>query len=292
MISNDFARDHRLTFKARGIGLYLLTHADGFRSTTASIAKANGCGLDQVRAGLQELETFGYLVRERTRDDSGHNTDTDYLITDQPQDGEPLRGETQRRVLQRRETPTHKKTKGLEDQEPQEDQKDEEEKPSRTADAARATPPPPAPSSDRTRPVQDPKPEPRPDDGEQLALLEAPGSGPGVVSITSQRDASFARFWAAYPRKTGKQDARRAWDKALKSGPGLEVLIASVEAYAAYRAGDDPRFTKHPATWLRGGCWDDELPARNARAASGDTGGGRQAFRGYDDDSIFLAPIN
>lgn len=128
------------------------------------------------------------------------------------------------------------------------------------------------------------------DQGQELALLEAPG--PGVVSITSQRDASFERFWAVYPRKVGKQDARRAWDKAVKTGPALEVLIASVGAYAAYVVGDDPRFTKHPATWLRGGCWDDELPARNARASGSDNRGGHQPFRGFDDDSIFFAPVN
>ena len=24
------------------------------------------------------------------------------------------------------------------------------------------------------------------------------------------------------------------------------------------RAGEDPRYTKHPATWLNGNCWEDE----------------------------------
>jgi hypothetical protein len=28
--------------------------------------------------------------------------------------------------------------------------------------------------------------------------------------------------------------------------------------YAAERAGQPPKYTKHPATWLKGGCWADE----------------------------------
>jgi hypothetical protein len=32
--------------------------------------------------------------------------------------------------------------------------------------------------------------------------------------------------------------------------------------YAAERRGEDPRFTKHPATWLRKGCWSDEFCAQ------------------------------
>ena len=30
------------------------------------------------------------------------------------------------------------------------------------------------------------------------------------------------------------------------------------KGYAIERAEEDPRYTKHPATWLAGGCWADE----------------------------------
>jgi len=116
IIANGLLRDPRLSFKARGLAAYLLSHAEGFRSTADSIAKANHCGLDQVRSALQELEQRGYLRRERNRDEAGHNTDTDYLITDCPEEEESLHRETQRRETQRWETRPHKKTKGLEDQ--------------------------------------------------------------------------------------------------------------------------------------------------------------------------------
>lgn len=73
----------------------------------------------------------------------------------------------------------------------------------------------------------------------------------------------FDDFWSAYPRKAGKQAARKAWATALRT-VSADVIIAGAVRYA-----DDPnrvdQYTKHPATWLNAGCWDDEpLPLRVA----------------------------
>lgn len=38
--------------------------------------------------------------------------------------------------------------------------------------------------------------------------------------------------------------------------------------YAAQRDDEDPRFTKHPATWLQGKCWLDEPGPAAARPRS------------------------
>lgn len=61
-IANGFARDKRLSLKARGLALYLLSHKEGWRITTSSLAKECGCGERQVRTALIELETYGYLT--------------------------------------------------------------------------------------------------------------------------------------------------------------------------------------------------------------------------------------
>ena len=74
------------------------------------------------------------------------------------------------------------------------------------------------------------------------------------------RAEAFEDFWRAYPRKVAKDAARRAFDKALKAGVDAGALIAGAQRYAVERQGQDPKFTKHPATWLNGGCWEDELP--------------------------------
>lgn len=80
---------------------------------------------------------------------------------------------------------------------------------------------------------------------------------------------AFEDFWATYPRRVGKQDARRAWDVARKKS-SIEQILDAAERYAQdpVRLAADPKFTPHPATWLRQGRWDDELqsaaPARRA----------------------------
>lgn len=74
-------------------------------------------------------------------------------------------------------------------------------------------------------------------------------------------EAEFARFYAAYPRHTGRKGARSMYERALKHATP-EVILAGAVRYAA-----DPNrvdeFTKHPSTWLHQGCWDDDpLPSR------------------------------
>jgi hypothetical protein len=75
---------------------------------------------------------------------------------------------------------------------------------------------------------------------------------------------SFERFWASYPRKVAKEAARKAFAKAVEGKDEsnfASILIAGAQRYAAERAGKDPTYTKHPATWLNAGCWQDEMPA-------------------------------
>lgn len=113
MISNEFHRDARLSFKARGLGGYLLSHAEGWQTSVAAIAKANGVGRDLVRTGLDELIRYGYLRREQARTDDGRVGESEYLIQCTPHD-EPAGGDRGRKIRQReirqREIRPHKKT--------------------------------------------------------------------------------------------------------------------------------------------------------------------------------------
>ena len=71
MISNEFVRDSRLSFHARGVGGWMLSHAAGWETTTEAIAKDAGVGRDQIRRALTELEGAGYLRRTRDRSAGG-----------------------------------------------------------------------------------------------------------------------------------------------------------------------------------------------------------------------------
>ncbi|KAA8723240.1 helix-turn-helix domain-containing protein [Corynebacterium phocae] len=86
-------------------------------------------------------------------------------------------------------------------------------------------------------------------------------------SIAHSRKNWFDDFWEVVPRKTGKGKAREAWKRALKKADAETII----EGMIRYR--DDPNredeFTKHPATWLNGECWDDDpLPARGSARQS------------------------
>lgn len=85
---------------------------------------------------------------------------------------------------------------------------------------------------------------------------------PGELSTRVERereDAGFSRFWADYPRKTAKADARKAFAKAWRKLPDfqeLDTLCGGLERAKA--AWTDAQFIPHAATWLNGERWQDE----------------------------------
>jgi hypothetical protein len=68
----------------------------------------------------------------------------------------------------------------------------------------------------------------------------------------------FETFWKAYPKRIAKQDAWRAW---VKIKDTAQVLIA-VNGYRAIIERDktEPKYIKHPTTFLNGERWRDYLP--------------------------------
>lgn len=84
------------------------------------------------------------------------------------------------------------------------------------------------------------------------------------VSITTREadareDAAFGRFWAEYPRKTAKADARKAFGKAWKKLPPFDEEAILLGGLAVAKAAwTDAQFIPHAATWLNGERWADE----------------------------------
>lgn len=83
-ISNGLFRDPRLSAKAKGIFGFISTHRAGWGLTPESIAAAMKDGVSAIKAGLRELEEFGYLVRTQQRKPDGTMGPTVYRITDMP----------------------------------------------------------------------------------------------------------------------------------------------------------------------------------------------------------------
>lgn len=66
-------------------------------------------------------------------------------------------------------------------------------------------------------------------------------------------DATFAEFWAKYPRKVSKGRARRAWAKALTRAPADAIL----RALERHKFTEDPKYIPYPTSWLNAEKWDD-----------------------------------
>jgi hypothetical protein len=83
-IYNRALRDKRLSRRARGLMAEILTHQDGFGVSMASLLANGPEGKDALTVALKELERYGYLHRERERNELGHLGDTIFKITDMP----------------------------------------------------------------------------------------------------------------------------------------------------------------------------------------------------------------
>lgn len=72
----------------------------------------------------------------------------------------------------------------------------------------------------------------------------------------------FQRFWVSYPRKVAKTAAIQAWNRLAPDEKLLRQILKSLDAYRQSESWtkDGGRFIPHPATWLNGRRFEDELP--------------------------------
>ncbi|WP_300632643.1 phage replication protein [Pseudomonas sp.] len=100
-----------------------------------------------------------------------------------------------------------------------------------------------------------------PDSGSLIADTRNPSTPPALP--TSPGDDLFPKFWKLYPNKKGKAAAEKAWKK-LKVTDDLFALIAeglAKQVVCPAWTKDGGQFIPHPATWLNGKRWEDEVKA-------------------------------
>ena len=82
-------------------------------------------------------------------------------------------------------------------------------------------------------------------------------------------DDRFERLWALYPRKVGKQKARKYYERAVKNGTSDKEIRKGIESYnkEIQVQGTQTNFIQHGATWFGNAGWENEynfeLPKRN-----------------------------
>lgn len=79
------------------------------------------------------------------------------------------------------------------------------------------------------------------------------------TSSPADGENAFEEWWSLYPKRVSKGAARKAYERIIKKKLAtVEELKHGAMRYAANMTGHDPKFIKHPATWLNGECWLDE----------------------------------
>jgi len=78
-----------------------------------------------------------------------------------------------------------------------------------------------------------------------------------VSNISSNH---FDVFWKAYPRKVGKSEARKSWEKTKQKRPPIDIILTVIERQkrSDQWCKDGGRFIPYPARWLNQGRWEDE----------------------------------
>lgn len=97
--------------------------------------------------------------------------------------------------------------------------------------------------------------------------------------------SGFDRFWEAYPRRVGKQDALKAWGRLNPDDALVDLIVAGVERWKTCDlwTRDGGKFICYPATFIRGRRWEeDDHP--DVQPTSGKTSGPKN----YDGDEDFL----
>lgn len=67
----------------------------------------------------------------------------------------------------------------------------------------------------------------------------------------------FDVFWKKYPRKVAKPNALKVWNRLKPSDELLQKMLSAINAQGL--CDKEIQFVPHPATWLNGHRWEDEV---------------------------------
>jgi len=251
MIPNEWLRDNRLTYSARGLLADLMSNKPGWTVTLESLAKNGPHGLSAIRRMVGELETVGYLKRARTHDDAGRFGESDYVIC-APIDHDG-------------ETPSVDKSHIGSDK----------HKHSITPSGDQYAETPPLDNTISGVSVRHKKTIQLED------YLEEDQTEEDIAHPEDERPCKphtmFDTWWEHYPRKVGKTVAQKTWQALIKRVGTVDQQrdFAQTIIDATIRMAADPNlpereFRPYPTTWLNRGGWEDEpYPPRHDQEGYG-----------------------
>lgn len=80
----------------------------------------------------------------------------------------------------------------------------------------------------------------------------------------------FEEVWKAYPKKQGKEAAKKAYIKARKAGVSNCEIAAGLTRYKLFIQANrtEDRYIKHGSTWFNQKCWEDDYSINEKPAAN------------------------
>ena len=83
IVDNKVIEDKRLSFKARGLLIYMLSKPDDWKFYTDELAKRSSKdGVSAIKSALNEIENAGYLTRKQEHRKNGQFASQDWILTD------------------------------------------------------------------------------------------------------------------------------------------------------------------------------------------------------------------
>ncbi|MBW2185706.1 MAG: hypothetical protein JRG71_04640 [Deltaproteobacteria bacterium] len=92
---------------------------------------------------------------------------------------------------------------------------------------------------------------------------------------------NFDQFWAIYPKKQGRQQAIKAWEKIEPDSTLFDQIMAALNAQSLSEdwQKDNGTYVPHPSSWLNGSRWEDELkPEQNQHGSGSQLVGGKRVI--------------
>lgn len=90
VMSNFHLRDKRLKLKTIGLLSIMLSLPDNWDFSANGLVQICGDGRTAVNAAIHQLEVFGYLTRNYTRDENGQWADIEYIVREIPLEEVPI----------------------------------------------------------------------------------------------------------------------------------------------------------------------------------------------------------
>lgn len=81
-------------------------------------------------------------------------------------------------------------------------------------------------------------------------------------------EKDFEEVWKIYPKKQGKEAAKKAYIKARKAGVTNCIIVSGLTQYIAFIKANNTadKYIKHGSTWFNQQCWEDDYSINQSSA--------------------------